>query len=466
MANNKEIAEKVLELIGGKENISFVTHCITRLRFNLKDMSIVKEEELKAQPGVLGINDTGSQYQVIIGANVDAVYKELCALAQIPEEHGIDENLDSNKEKQPLTLKKVGSNIMDYLSGSLTPCIPVMLASAMFKMLVAVLGPDMLGVIAEGQDIYTLFTFVGDTAFYFFPVFVGYNAAKKAGLTPVIGAFLGAMLIHPTVISMVDAGASFTVYGIPAKLQNYSSTILPILLTAWVASYIERFFKRVIPASLKVMGVPLCTTLVTLPLMFCILGPLGGFLGTYICAAIIWIGNTLGPIGALVIGGLWEFLVMTGMHQVMISQMILLFTENGYDPVVSLGAVSASMAVTGMCLGYFFATKDKDKKSLALTNTVAAFIGGVTEPGIYGTGIANKKPLIGMILGGAAGGLYAALLGVKAFNMVPVANFLALTAYIGGDGAGNIIQGVISGVIAIVVSTISTYIICREKKAK
>ena len=463
MADNKKLAQDILQLIGGKDNISFVTHCITRLRFNLKDISIVKQDELKNLSGVLGVNDTGAQYQIIIGPNVDNVYKEVCSLAGIQEVAAIDENLDK-KEKQPLTLKSLGSAIMDYLSGSLTPCIPIMLASAMFKMLVAVFGPDMLGVISVESDVYALFTFVGDTAFYFFPIFVGFFAAKKAGLTPIIGAFFGALLIHPTVISMVGEGVGFTVFGIPAKLQNYSSTILPILLTAWVASYIERFFKKYIPSSLKVMGVPLCTTLITLPLMFCVLGPLGGFLGTYICAVIIWIGSTLGPIGALVIGGLWEFLVMTGMHQVMISQMILLFTENGYDPVVSLGAVSASLAVTGMCLGYFLATKDKEKKSLSLTNTVAAFVGGVTEPGIYGTGIAYKKPLIGMIAGGAAGGLYAALMGVKAYNMVPVANFLALTAYIGGEGSGNFVQGIVSGVISIIVSTVVTYIVCREKR--
>jgi PTS system beta-glucosides-specific IIC component len=153
---------------------------------------------------------------------------------------------------------------------------------------------------------------------------------------------------------------------------------------------------------------------------------------------------------------------MTGMHHVLISQMILIFSEYGYDPVVSLGAVSASMAVTGMCLGMAFALRDKEEKSLSLSYTVAAIIGGVTEPGLYGVGMRYTKPFIGMAIGGFAGGLYAGLVGVKAYVSVPVANFLALTAYTGGSTA-NIINGVISGVIAIVVAAIATYLLCREK---
>ena len=464
MADNRQIAEDVLNAVGGKENVSFVTHCITRLRFNLKDDAKVNDETVKAVKGVIGVNRAGTQYQVIIGPNVDQVYKEVCAIGGFAEAEAVDENLDA-PEKKAFSLKNLGSAIMDFLSGSLTPAIPVMLAASIFKMLCAVLGPSMLNVLPETSDLYTLFTFVGDAGFYFFPVIIGYTAARKAGLTPVMGIFFGAILIHPTVIRIAGEGGAFHVYGIPTTLQNYSSTILPILLTVWIASYVEKYFKRVIPASLRVLGVPMLTSIIMLPLMFIVLGPLGGFLGTYICGLIIWFGNVAGPIGAMIVGGAWEFLVMTGMHQVMISQMIMVFTQNGFDPVVSLGAVSASLAVTGMCLGHWFALKNREEKSLAMTNTIAAFIGGVTEPGIYGTGIAYRKPLIGMIAGGAAGGLYAGLLGVKAFQLVPVANFLALTAYVGGNSA-NVIHGVISGVISIVVAAIVTFVLCRGDSKK
>ncbi len=461
--DNKQIAKDVLAAVGGKNNISMVSHCMTRLRFNLKDASIPNEDAVKAIPGVMGLAVTGGQFQVIIGTNVDKVYRELCAISGLAAQDAVSENLDAPKEK--LTPKKIGSNIMAYLSGSLNPIIPVVLAASIFKSILAVFGPDMLGILSPESNLYALFTMVGDAGFYFFPLLIGYTAAKKLNATPAMGIFLGGIMLHPTMVAMATEGAAFTVYGIPCSTQNYASTILPILLSVWVMSYVEKGLKKIIPDAIKVMLVPFLTIAIMLPVALCVLGPAGAFLGNYICAAIIWIGDTFGFLGAAVIGATWEFLVMTGMHHVMIAQMIQLFATNGYDPVVSLGAVSASMAVTGMCLGMALALRNKEERGLSLSYTVAAIVGGVTEPGLYGVGVRYTKPFIGMAIGGAAGALYASLLGVKAYVSVPVANFLALTAYTGGSSA-NIIHGVISGVISIVVAAIATYLICREKKAK
>lgn len=462
MANkNEQIAGEVLTAIGGKDNITGVTHCMTRLRFNLKDASIPEDETVKGIKGVMGVARTGGQYQVIIGTNVDKVYTYLCESAGIKSESAIAENSDGKKEA--LTPKKVGENIMAYLSGSLTPIIPAVLAAAIFKSLVAIFGPDMLNIMSAEGDLYKLFTFVGDAGYYFLPLLIGYTAAQKLKASPVLGIFLGGIMLHPTFMAMVDEGTPFTVYGIPVSVQNYSSTILPILLSVWVMSYVEKFFKKYIPDAIKVLAVPFLTIAVMLPVTLCVLGPLGSFMGTYICAAILWLGEHFGFIGAAVIGALWEFLVMSGMHHVMIAQMIQVMAANGFDPVVTLGAVSASMAVTGMCLGMALALRDKEEKSLSFSYVIAAIIGGVTEPGLYGVGFKYKKPFIGMAAGGAAGGLYAGIFGVNAYVMVPVANFLALTAYTGGSTA-NIINGVISGVIAIVVSAVVTFVLCREKR--
>lgn len=462
MANhNEKLVNEILRAVGGKENVKAVTHCMTRLRFNLKDMNKPSDDEIKSIKGVMGVARTGGQYQIIIGTNVDKVYQEVCTMAGIEKVEAINEDLDAPKE--PLTLKKVGSNIMAYLSGSLTPIIPVVLAAAIFKSIVAVFGPDMLGLLSPDSNLYTLFTFVGDAGYYFFPLLIGYTAAKKLNASPVMGIFMGAIMLHPTFVNMANEGTAFDVYGIPCTPQNYSSTILPILLTVWIMSCVEKFLKKHIPDAVKIMLVPTLTTAIMLPIALCVCGPIGGFLGNYICAAVIWFGNHFGFLGAAVIGALWEFLVMTGMHHVLIAQMIQLFAANGYDPVVSLGAVSASMAVTGMCIGMALALRDKEERALSWSYTVAAFIGGVTEPGLYGIGMKYKKPFIGMAIGGAAGGLYAGLLGVKAYVSVPVANFLALTAYTGGS-ASNIINGVISGAVAIVVAAIATYLLCREPK--
>ena len=459
-----ELASKILAGVGGKDNVSYVTHCMTRLRFNIKDNSLPKDDELKAIPGVLGVVHSGGQLQVIVGQTVDQVYNNLVKIGNFQTSTPLSENLDKPKEK--MTLKKIGSNIMDALAGCLTPLIPLLVAASMFKMLVAVLGPGMLNVLAADSDLYALFTFVGDAGFYFFPIFIAYTASVKFKVTSVIAMFLGGIIIHPTLIQFVTEGRPFTVYGIPAQIQNYSSTVIPIILSVWIMSYVERFFKKYIPSALKTIFAPTLTIAVMIPLTLVVLGPIGNFVGNYISQGILAFGN-LGGIGQILavglIGALWQFLVMTGMHLVMITTMIVIFTTTGSDNLVMLGAVSASMAVTGMCLGAALSIRNKEEKSLAWSYVIAAFIGGVTEPGLYGIAVKYKRPFIGLIAGGFAGGVYASLTGVTAYAMVPVANFLALTSYAGGS-TGNLINGIISGAIALGVSAVVTYLVGAEKK--
>ena len=208
--NYTQIAKEVLAAVGGKDNVVNVIHCITRLRFTLKDESIPKDTEVEAIDGVAGVMHSAGQYQVVIGQTVDNVYDELCKIGGF---HEVDITVDSNNTKKKITLKSIGSGILDLLAGSLTPLIPMLIAAAMFKTIVALLGPGMLGVLSETSDIYTLLVFVGDAAFYFFPVIIGYTAAKKMNCNPVLGMFLGAILIHPTLVAMVTDGTPFTVFG-------------------------------------------------------------------------------------------------------------------------------------------------------------------------------------------------------------------------------------------------------------
>ena len=191
------IAEHVVDLVGGKENISHALHCATRLRFNLKDTDKADIPALKQVAGVLGAQKVGTQLQVIIGPDVDKVYDEVLKLTGLASEV-VDENLDPEMQKHPISAKEVGGAILDALSGCLGPAIPAIVASAFFKMLVALLGPDILGVVAPDSNLYTLLTFVGDACFYFFPVIIGYTSARKFGVTPVLGILLGAIMLHLT----------------------------------------------------------------------------------------------------------------------------------------------------------------------------------------------------------------------------------------------------------------------------
>ncbi|RCW63142.1 PTS transporter subunit EIIC [Saliterribacillus persicus] len=450
----QKIAEDILGAVGGKENVANVTHCMTRLRFNLKDESRALQKEVENISGVIGVTKSGGQFQVIIGQTVDNVYKNLCEIGGFNRDTVVE--VDQNQQKKKISLKSIGSSILDGLAGCLTPLIPLLLAAAMFKLFVSVLGPTMLNVINESSDLYTLFTFVGDAGFYFLPVIVGYTAAKKFGVTPVIGMFIGGILLHPTLIGMATEETAFSVYGIPTQAMNYSSTILPAIMSVWVMSYVEAFFKKYLPSTLKTVFAPALTVLVMLPITLSLLGPAGSFLGTYISDLLLSFNGVAGFIGIAIVAALWQFLVISGMHLVMISTMILVFSTNGHEAFIMPAAVAASLAVSGMCLGVVLRLRNKEHRNLSIGFLVAALIGGVTEPGLYGVGMRYKRPFIGMMIGAAAGGLYAGIVGVIAYTMVPVASVLAVLSFAGGP-IPNLIHGIISCVIAFLVAAIATY---------
>lgn len=456
MASNRQIAEDVLAAIGGKDNVIQITHCMTRLRVNLKDHSLTDDDKIKSVKGVIGVARAGGQFQIIIGNHVDQVYKEICEIGAFSVESAIDENLDRPQGK--FTWKGLGGNVLDYLAGSISPIIPALMVAVIFKMVVAVFG-DMLGWIPVESDLYTLFTFVGDAPFYFIPVLLGYTSAKKLGASPMIGAVLGAILIHPTFTGIVAEGASFKVLGINASLQTYSSTILPILLSTFVMSYVEKFFKKLLPQSLKIVFVPGLTILVMLPISFIVLGPAGAIIGNFLCTGIYSLGEFGGIAQILmivIVAALWEFFVMTGMHMVFITFLISGFGATGSEALIAPAATGASFAVAGMALGSALRIKDKEERNLAYSYFIASIIGGITEPGLYGLGLKYKRPFIGMMIGAAAGGLYGAITGITAYAIVPVASFVALTGYFGGSTA-NIVNAIIAAVISVVVAAITTY---------
>ncbi len=360
---------------------------------------------------------------------------------------------------------KIGLNIvLDTLSGSIGPLIPLMLGASMFKMLVAVLGPDMLNVIATDSDLYTLFTLVGDAGFYFFPIYLGYTSAQKMGTNPMIGMLLGAVLIHPTLISLVGAETPLTVYGIPANLQNYVSTLLPIILSVAVLKWVEKGLNNLIPDMLKAVFVPFLSILIMLPIMLCVCGPIGGFIGNGLSTLLLGLNDVpfIGFFAIALIAALWQLIVMVGMHQVFVASMVIVFSSNGMESVVSPAATISSIAVAGMLLGAFLKTKDKKEKALTISYLIASFIGGITEPGIYGTALKFKRPFIGLIAGGFIGGLYASITGVTSYALVPVASFFAVTGFVGGSKE-NFLNGIISCIIAFIVSSAITYFVGFNK---
>lgn len=456
MEKNQQIAKNVMELVGGTENISFVTHCMTRLRLNLKDESIVDDNKVKAVKGVLGIAHSGGQYQIIIGQNVPKVYKAVCEMGGFKQEGAIKENLDAPKEK--LTLKTIGSNIMNYMSGSMTQLIPGMIAAAMFKTLLVVLGPDMFNVIGVENDLYILLDFVYDAFFYFLPVFLGYAAAKKLGTNVILGIMMGTILLVPDFVALAGTKDMLSVYGLfNAPIQSYGQSVLPVLIAVWIMSYVEKGWKKIVPDVLSTVFVPTFTLVIMVPVLLCLCGPLGSYVGNIICSGLIGFGNIGGFFAIALIGALWEFLVMSGMHPVLIMFAMTTMMETGKEAFLSPAATCATFAAIGMALGAFFKQKNKEEKAESIGYFVSGIVGGVTEPVLFGIGFRYKKPFIAMGIGGFVGALYSGLFGVYA-SFLGATNFMIFLGYVAG-GTSNLIHGIIGGLLALIVSAIATYIL-------
>ena len=437
--SNKELASTIIEKVGGKENVVSVTHCMTRLRFILNDVQKANQDGLKAMDEVMGVVYKGGQFQLIIGPQVSSLYDEV---VKIVGNLSQTTQVSQNKEPEKKNLKYYLNAVMGTLSGCMTPLIPVLLCMGIAKAIVSVLGPQLLNVVGETDSLYILFTFVGDAGLYFIPIYVGYTAAKKFGMNELMGMFLGAILIHPTLIQMAADGTAFSVYGIPAQVQNYSSSIIPIILTIWMASYVEKLLKKFVPDVLKVIGVPLCTLLIMLPFELCLFGPLGAFLGTYICQGIIGLYDIAGPLAVGIVGATFSLLVLTGMHNVLMAFLFVTFPMLGYDGFIMPAILCCSWAGAGVTIACMVKFKDKKKKQLTLGYFVTWLFGGVGEPMLYGLNIPYKTPLYAGILSGFIAGVVGGLLGLKAYVLSPSNGIYGLPAFLGGPTSNYVVLGI------------------------
>lgn len=460
--DNKKIAEDVIAAVGGAANITSATHCMTRLRLNLKDQSIPKDDEIKKIKGVLGAQWSGGQYQVIVGQNVPKVYAEAVALG-VAGEGSVDENLDP-EVKEPLTPKSAALAVLNYLSKSMVALIPIMLAAAMFRTIAVIAGEGMLGIWAADSVEYNLFyNMLYNAGFYFIPITLGWSAAKQLGCSQQLGMFMGGVLIAPELIDLVNAatesGATTTaIYGIPALLNNYSASVLPILLCMPVLALVEKFFKKIIPDMLSTVFVPFCTMFVMVPVGLCALAPIGSVLGDLLGNFMFGLGNAGGIVSAIalmLIAAFWEFLVMTGMHQVLLTLGIVQLMQAGSDSCVMVAGGLAQFATWGMAFGAFLRLKEKDEKGAMLGFSLSGIVGGVTEPALYGCGFKYLRTLSGMIIGGAVGGLVAAIFNVTTY-VLGATNILGIVGYVAG-GTTNLVMGCVASGVAFVVAAVVTY---------
>ncbi|MDD8049047.1 MAG: PTS transporter subunit EIIC [Thomasclavelia sp.] len=439
--NYDDLAKSILDNVGGKENVKQSSHCMTRLRLILNDIEKADQEKIKDLDEIMGVVYKGGQLQLIIGPQVGDLFDAFVKL--VPQSQKKEE-IEVQEEKQKIKSPKDFLNvIMGSLAGCMTPLIPVLIVCGLAKAFVAVIGPQLLNIVNEKDALYILFTMVGDTGFYFLPILVGYTAAKKFGLSEMMGLLFGTILVHPTLIDMATKGTSFNVYGIPAVVQNYTTTIIPIILTVWIASYVEKFFKKHVPDTLKVFGIPVCTVIVMLPLELCVFGPLGGFLGTYICQGIISLYDMFGPLAVAVVAATFSLLVMTGMHQVLMAFLFTTFPMLGYDGFIMPAILACSWAGAGVTLCCVLKFKDKKKKSLTFGYFLTWLFGGVGEPILYGLNFPYKTPLYAGIIAGGISGLLTGIIGLKAYVLSPSNGIYGLPAFFGGPNSNYILLGIV-----------------------
>lgn len=459
--NFKELASRLPQLIGGRENITFFSHCITRLRFTLKDKGIVNIDDIGKIPGVMKAQWSGEQLQIVIGASVEDAYDMVSESMGFVKESIVEENMNNKDTKKK---KRWGfTTILDGITGCIAPLIPIMVASGMLKVIILLL--NMFGILSEKSSTYLVISFIADCGFYFLPVFVGAIGAKKFGANMGVGMVLGAVLIHPSFVEMVAAGGSITLLGLPIYATSYGNSIFPMIITMAVCAPVEKFIAKHVPASLRYVFEPTLTILIMAPAMLWVFAPLGAIFGSYLSMAIVWLYNTLGFIGTSVLAALFPLLIITGMHTATSPYIISSISTMKYEPLVLPAMFISNFNQAAASLAVGIKAKNKEIKSNALSCVITVFVGGVTEPAVFGVSVPLKTPLYTSMIGGLVGGAVLGLLKVYVYTLPASGGIFGFPAFIGGErGMMNMAFLMVSLVAGMITTFVLTLIFYKPGK--
>ncbi|UJF15966.1 beta-glucoside-specific PTS transporter subunit IIABC [Jeotgalibaca sp. MA1X17-3] len=446
MDNNK-LAKDIVEHVGGKENIIGLVHCATRLRFSLADNSKINESELKNLEGVLGVVSNSAQPQVIIGNKVNTIYNI------IMEQTGIVTEDQTPKQKQDGNIIMRAIMVVPKV---FTPILPAFVASSLLKALFAIL--QLTGLIDTASSTYQMLNLASDVAFYFLPVLIAVSASKIFKTNTYMAAIIAAVLLHPSFTQLVATGDPISLFGLPVPLVNYATSLIPAIIGVWLLSYVERFFNRYIPESLRYVFAPLLTFLVMFVVMFVVIGPIGYYFGMFLASAMMSLYETAGVAAIVLIAVFKPFLVLTGMHYALAAAFLPVFLSLGYDAFYMVTAILPNLGQAGAAFGVFLRAKDKNLKALALSTSFSAFM-GISEPALFGINLKYRRPLVGAMIGSGFGALYAAIMGVK---FVAMANFGVIGIL--GVMPEFMLHMVIAAMITLVVSTGATFVLGFEGK--
>jgi PTS system beta-glucosides-specific IIC component len=469
---HQTLCENVIRLVGGTSNVVSVTHCVTRLRFKLQDESKADTEALKKTKGVLQVIQSGGQYQVVVGTQVDEIYKDLCKIGGFSGGEG-------NAASAPAKDAKSGNLISRFLitmTGVFNPLLSLLMASGMIKAVLVLL--NVLGVLDSSSGTYLILYGMGDALFYFFPIVVGWSAAKQFGLKEIYGIVIGGVLTYPTLVALSGGDALYTVFagtvfesnvyttflGIPVILPSagYANSVIPAIMIVFFASILFKFFQSHLPSMLRTFFTPFLTLLITMPVGFLVIGPIAIFLQGILTSIISFVIGINTGLAGLLIGTLWTLLVLFGLHMPVIMMFQMNIVTLGYDninPLIFAGA----LANMGACLGVYLRSKDADERqNMLIPSFISAFF-GISEPALYGVLIPRQKLLATTLLSAGVGGMIAGFGGATLWNM-STSGPLGLPGFLNPAGIdGGFISLCIGSVVAFVLATIAGYVFGGSK---
>lgn len=440
----RKTAELLVQELGGDENISNAAHCATRLRFVLKDESIVNKDKVAKIPGVIITVQAGGQFQVVIGNHVKDAYQFVMELITIDENSAGASN------------KKVGvfSRIIDVISSIFAPFLYTLAACGILQGILGIFVA--LNAIDTNGGTYQILNFVSWTAFTFLPVLIAITASKKFGMNTFVAVVIACALVCPDYIAMVNAGEHVQFLGIPVQLLSYTSSVIPIILSIWIASYVEKFFNKILPIVVRSLFSAMFTITIMVPLTLLVFGPIGNTVGGAIGDAYNFLYNLSPIVAGVIVGGLWEVLVIFGVHWGITPVTVGNYTTLGYDTFTGLQA-SAVFSQAGATLDVFLKTKNKEMKKVSASAAVTGLF-GITEPAIYGVNLRLKKPMICGCIAGAVGGAIAGGFNAVSwgYNMPGIAT---IPAYFKAGHMTQFIGLLISIAVSFVLGAVLTYIV-------
>lgn len=441
MKDYTELATIIIKNVGGKNNIISLEHCVTRLRFQLKDESLANKEILQKTTGVVTVIQSGGQYQVVIGNAVSDVFDKICEIAGISR----SEKEEDNKKKS------VGAVLLDFMSGIIMPILSLMTACGILKGLLIL--STMTGITTPDAGIYVLLNAVADSIFYFLPILLGYTTARKIGVTPFLGLLIGAILCYPTLnkADIIILGNTFNL--------TYTSTFLPVILIVLLAKPFEKLFKKIIPDVVKGFFTPLCVLLIVIPIGYTIIGPLANGVSNLLTNGITSLYGFSPILVGIVVGALWQVLVIFGLHGMLITVcMINIFSGKG-DMVLAV-SVFVCFAQSASVLAIAAKTKDKDLRNMAIPAAISGFF-GVTEPAIYGITLPRIKTFVASCIGGAVSGVLCGFFGI--IKHAPGGGIFAIPTLL-EEGRSLLFPILITAAAGMLVSFVLTLIVFKDKE--